>query len=259
MTPGLALWRGHTVHKRLRPFQHAFRYPVAMMGVDLGDLETAGKPHWLAINRFGLFSFYERDFGARDGSPLKAWADEKFRENGIEGVKSIYFICQPRILGYQFNPISLHFGYDADGSLLGIIYEVHNTFGDAHAYVAPVSGNPVEQHAAEKNLHVSPFFDVTGEYVFALKPPDDRLSLNIRKAEDGNADFRASMTLEKRPATNGAFLKWFAGFPFSTLFTIGAIHFEALRLWIKGARYHKRPEPPRHPATPVLETPAQKQ
>ncbi|WP_421791655.1 DUF1365 domain-containing protein [Hyphobacterium sp.] len=260
MSAPLAIWRGTTVHKRLQPFEHAFKYPVAMIGVDLNRLDEAGQvTKWLAINKSGPFSFCEKDFGARDGSSLRDWSLARFHENGIKGVDRVYFICQPRILGYQFNPISLHFGYAEDGALLGIIYEVHNTFGDAHAYVAPVSGEAVERHNAEKNLHVSPFFDVSGEYAFALQPPDEALSLAIRKAEDGEADFRASMTLEKRPATGMQFFRWFTGFPLSTLFTIGAIHFEAARLWIKGARYHNRPEPPRHPATPVLESQPQKQ
>ena len=260
MTNPLHIWRGSTAHTRLKPFEHRFRYPVAMIGIDLERLDEAGRVTRLFdVNRAGLFSFHEKDFGARDNSCLRDWSKRQFTDAGIPEVKRIVFICQPRILGYQFNPISLHFGYDRDDDLLGIIYEVHNTFGDSHAYVAPVKGRAVEQHTANKTLHVSPFFDVSGQYEFALQPPDNNLSLAIRKVGDQGPDFRASMSLQRKDATTRAFLGWFIGFPFSTLTTIALIHFEALRLWFKGARYHRRPSPPARPSTRVLETKHQKQ
>ncbi|WP_394694590.1 DUF1365 domain-containing protein [Hyphobacterium sp.] len=260
MIDPLHIWRGSTAHKRLKPFKHGFRYPVAMIGVDLDRLDEAGRiTRLFNVNRAGLFSFHEKDFGARDNSCLRDWSKRQFADAGIPNVKRIIFICQPRILGYQFNPISLHFGYGSDGVLLGIIYEVHNTFGDSHAYVAPVKGSAVEQHTAKKSLHVSPFFDVSGQYEFALQPPDESLALAIRKIADQGADFRASMSLRRKAAKTGSFLAWFFGFPFSTLATIALIHFEALRLWFKGARYHSRPSPPARPSTPVLESKPQKQ
>ena len=260
MTPPLHIWRGSTAHVRLKPFEHRFGYPVAMIGIDLGQLKEAGSlTRWFGVNRGALFSFHEKDFGSRDGTGLKLWSCEQFQAAGISGVERITFLCQPRIIGYQFNPISLHFGYDRSGVLRGVIYEVHNTFGESHAYIAPVKGKAVEQHSADKAFHVSPFFDVSGQYEFALQPPDEALSLAIRKIGSGGPDFRASMTLRRKSATAKAFLGWFASFPFSTLSTIALIHFEALRLWLKGARYHKPPAPPLQASTPVLETKSQKQ
>lgn len=259
MTLPLHIWRGSTAHVRLKPFEHRFRYPVAMIGIDLGRLTESGKlSRCFGVNRGALFSFHETDFGARDGSCLKRWSCDQFEAAGIQGVKRVTLICQPRILGYQFNPVSLHFGYDGTGQIRGIIYEVHNTFGDAHAYVAPVKGGPVEQHRADKAFHVSPFFDVSGQYEFALQPPDETLSLTIRKIACDGPDFRATMLLRRKPASGKAFLAWFAGFPISTLATIALIHFEALRLWIKGAHYHKRPAPPDQDSTSVLESNPQK-
>ncbi|WP_420432396.1 DUF1365 domain-containing protein [Hyphobacterium sp.] len=255
MNQPLVIWRGATRHQRSKPFRHGFRYPVAMIEIDLDRLEAAQSvSRWFRVNRAGLFSFHERDFGARDGHSLKHWSAARFAEAGIAGVKRTSLLCQPRILGYQFNPIALHYGYDADDQLIGLIYEVHNTFGDTHAYVAPLQGMGVLRHVAHKTLHVSPFFDVSGQYAFTLAPPDETLALSIRKSGKEGEDFRASMALKRQAATGSAFLRWFAGFPLSTLFTIAAIHFEALKLVIKGARYHKRPEPPARPATRVLES-----
>lgn len=260
MTSPLSIWRGATRHQRLKPFRHGFRYPVAMIEIDLGQLDAANsRSRWFNVNRPGLFSFNERDFGARTETGLLGWAKERFAEAGITDVDRITLVCQPRILGYQFNPIALHFGYDKGGRLIGLVYEVHNTFGDTHAYVAPLPESGVSRHVADKTLHVSPFFDVAGQYSFTLSPPDDRLALSIRKRGEAGEDFRASMALKRYRATSGAFLSWFTRFPMSTLFTIAAIHFEALRLLIKGARYHKRPEPPARPATQVLESRSQSQ
>ena len=255
MTLPLHIWRGATAHSRLKPFEHRFKYPVAMIGIDLGRLDEAEEQTlWFNVNRMGLFSFHERDFGARDSSTLMQWSQAQFEAAGISGIKQVQLFCQPRILGYQFNPIALYFGYDANDALLGVIYEVHNTFGDAHAYVAPVEGNEVERHSAKKMLHVSPFFDVSGQYEFALQPPTDQLSLAIRKVTESGPDFRASMSLQRKTASGFNFMAWFMGFPLSTLITTTLIHFEALRLWIKGARYHKTPSPPKQASTPVLET-----
>lgn len=259
MTPPLHIWRGSTAHVRLKPFEHRFRYPVAMIGIDLDRLAEAGNSsRWFSVNSSALFSFHETDFGARDGSCLKRWSCDQFEAAGIQGIERVTLICQPRIMGYQFNPVSLHFGYDGTGKLCGIIYEVHNTFSDAHSYVAPVKGGAVEQHRADKTFHVSPFFDVSGQYEFALQPADETLSLAIRKIARDGPDFRASMSLRRKPASGKAFLAWFAGFPVSTLVTIALIHFEALRLWLKGARYYKRPAPPDQASTSVLESKPQK-
>lgn len=254
MKEALTIWRGATSHARLEPFRHHFRYPLAMIGIDLAQLEEASrKTRWLSVNSPGLFSFREGDFGARDNSGLRDWSLEQFSSAGIAGIDRVVLFCQPRILGYQFNPISLHFGYDPAGRLAGIIYEVHNTFGDAHAYVAPVTGDGPERHSANKRLHVSPFFDVSGQYEFRLEAPDERFKLSIRKVGASGPDFFASMTLKRRAATSTAFARWLFGFPLSTLFTIGAIHLEALKLWMKGARYHSRPKPPAETTTQVLD------
>jgi DUF1365 family protein len=258
MTDVLAIWRGETGHVRHTPFRHGFRYPLAMVAIALDRLEEAGRASpWFSVNRFNLFSFHERDFGARDGSSPYDWAVQQFAQSGIGNVERVTLYCQPRILGYQFNPISLHFGYAADGRPVGIIYEVHNTFGDAHAYIAPIGDTAVSRHEAKKRFHVSPFFDLSGTYAFSLTPPDETFQLGIRKIAEGQTDFYASMAMKKKTASSAQFLKWFAGFPASTLFTIAMIHVEAFKLWIKGARFHKRPAPPENSTPAVLESRSQ--
>jgi uncharacterized protein len=244
--PAASLYAGQTVHERRAPFEHRFRYRVAMMMIDLDRLEDADRMSALfSVGRFNLFGFRERDHGPRDGSPLRPWADARLAEAGVqtEGCR-IALLCSPRVLGYVFNPISIYFAQGPDGAFRGAIYQVHNTFGDDHAYVARLDGGQPHRHGADKAFHVSPFFDVSGRYAFTLREPGERFALSIEKQRADGTDFLATMSLKRRPMTTGALAGLFASQPFFTLKTIAAIHFEALRLWLKGARYHRRPEPP---------------
>ncbi|XBQ15724.1 MAG: DUF1365 domain-containing protein [Oceanicaulis sp.] len=241
-----ALYVGRTVHERRAPFLHRFNYRIASLLIDLERLgEAARMSRLFSVERFNLYSFFERDHGARDGAPLAGWARNRFSEAGIDvaGCR-LELLCAPRVLGYVFNPLSIYFARRGDGALAGVIYQVHNTFGDAHAYVAPCAGSGSERQAADKVFHVSPFFDVSGRYDFTLRAPDDRFKLTIFKQRPDKPDFLATMAMQRRALTTGALMGLFASQPFSTLKTIGAIHFEALKLWTKGARYHSRPEPP---------------
>lgn len=250
----LSILTGHTLHKRTKPFSHAFSYRLAFIRIDLGRLEAAERRSRLfSVGRFNLFSFHPRDHGARDGGNLANWAREKFAEAGLSLPRSacLTLICQPRVLGYQFNPISVFEARDETGHLLGAIYEVHNTFGDVHAYVAPFGTNRMARHSANKRFHVSPFFNVSGRYRFALNSNNRRFRLSILKNEATDPDFTATMSLTGTAATTPGFLRLFSSQPLSTFKTIAAIHFEALKLWLKGGRYHSRPTPPEPSVTRV--------
>ena len=244
------LYTGHTVHERRAPFTHRFKYRIASLLVDLDRIDEAGRASPLfSAERFNLFSFHAKDHGARDGSDLKAWALTRFHEAGIEaGGGPIRLLCAPRVLGYVFNPLSIYFAHRADGRLNGVIYQVHNTFGDAHAYVAPASGGRRERQDADKVFHVSPFFDVAGRYEFTLREPDEKFRLSILKQREDGPDLLATMAMKRRALNTANLAGLFASQPFSTLKTISAIHFEALKLWMKGAKYHSRPVPPEHPS-----------
>ena len=253
----VVLYAGHTVHERRAPFLHRFRYRIFSILIDLDRLDEAGRVSGLfSVERFNLFAFRQRDHGARDGSSLAAWARARFAEAGIAiGGARLRLLCFPRVLGYVFNPLSVYFAEGPDGALKGVIYQVHNTFGDRHAYVAPCAGTSPERQEAEKVFYVSPFFDVSGRYEFTLRPPDERFQLTILKQREDGPDLLATMTMARQIMTGAALAGLFASQPFSTLKTIGAIHFEALKLWMRGARYVRRPEPPDAPTLARLSAP----
>lgn len=252
MRAPLALYPGRTLHRRTNPFEHAFRYKIAFIQICIDRLdEAASVSRWFSVNAFNLYGFYPRDHGDKGQTPLGIWARKQFREAGLNLPETarIELLCQPRVMGYQFNPISVYLAYDSDETLLGALYEVHNTFGDAHIYAAPFANADQFDHVSDKRFHVSPFFDVSGNYHFALRQNVDRIALRIEKQGKAGPDFLASMILNRIDASDRAFRALFMSQPFSTLKTISAIHWEALKIWIKGGRYHPRPQPPKVPVT----------
>ena len=251
--PALSLWPGRTIHARLKPFEHRFRYPIAYIGLDIDRLdEAAAQSRFFSVGKFNLLGFYPQDHGPRNGTSLSEWASGQFAQIGVDVSRcSVRLLCQPRVLGYQFNPISLWIAHDHDGDVRGLLYEVHNTFGDAHTYAVRIDTPADLHHSAAKHLHVSPFFTVEGEYAFSLRQEGDRVSLGIRKTVCGKTDFTASMTVSRKPATDASIWNFFLRQPFSTHRTIASIHWEALRLWLKGARYQPRPVPPSRALTPA--------
>jgi hypothetical protein len=150
------------------------------------------------------------------------------------------------MLGFVFNPISIFFVEDDRGRLEAVIYEVNNTFGQTHAYVAPaIGGEACERQDADKMLYVSPFFGVEGAYRFLISPPDERFNLVITKSIGGRQDFAATLSAEQRPLTDAMLLKLFFAMPLMTLGVVAAIHWQALKLWLKGAPFGARPPGPK--------------
>lgn len=259
--PALQLWTGRTVHQRFTPFERRFSYGIVLIDVDIDRIEDAGAMTPLfRTNRPGFFSFRSRDHGPRQaGAELRPWAENLFRKAGADlNGGMIRLVTFPRHLFYRFAPISLWYGYDAGGELKGIIYEVSNTFGERHCYVALADGERA-QHEAEKRFHVSPFFDVDGRYCFTLRTPDEKLSVTVENRSDaGERRHIATIGARRIEATTASFLKTALNQPLSSFVVILGIHWQALQIWLKGARYRRRPALPAEGATVAQAQPRQK-
>jgi uncharacterized protein len=244
--PAPGLFRGRTVHARFGAVEHKLAYDIFQILVDVDNLpETVKGLSWLKHNRFGPFAFYDRDHGDRSGAALRPWVEARLREAGVNiNGGPIRLLTFPRVLGFVFNPLSVFFAYSQSGDLAGVIYEVNNTFGETHSYVAPASNEAIEHHRADKVFHVSPFFDVSGRYAFTLRAPHDAISLVIDKYKDNIRDHVATLKARRLPLTDKALISAFFAIPFLTLKVVAAIHFEAIKLLFKGARYHDKPSPP---------------
>jgi uncharacterized protein len=244
--PAPGLFRGRTVHARFGAVTHSLAYDIFQLLVDIDNFKacTSGLK-WLKYNRFAPLAFYDCDHGDRSGAPLRPWVEARLAEAGVESDGGpIRLLTFPRVLGFVFNPLSVFFAYSVTGELKGVIYEVNNTFGETHSYVAPATNEAIEHHQAEKVFHVSPFFDVSGRYAFTLRAPKDAISLVIEKYKDKVRDHVATLKARRLPLTDAALAKAFFTIPLLTLKVVAAIHFEALKLLFKGARYHDKPAPP---------------
>ena len=240
-----AIYRGIVTHRRLQPMGHRFRYRTYSLLVDIDASASAVFSH----NRWNVFSIHDKDYGPRDGTPLRPWIDRHLDAAGIdlEG-GSIALLSFPRILGYTFNPLTIWFCYHADGSLRAVLHEIHNTFGHTHSHLVPVgpgTDDPL-RHSFAKELHVSPFFDREGTYTFTLRPPAERFSVSIDYRVGDERRLKATMVLNQLPMTTQNLLRVFISHPLLTLKVTAGIHWNALRLWLKGARYRPVPEPPAH-------------
>jgi DUF1365 family protein len=252
------LYIGSVMHRRVRPRPHRLRYRVFWMLLDLDEVEQL--PHRLRLfshNRFNAVSFFGADHGDGSDRPLRAQVEEHLKSAGIATDGGpIRLFCMPRLFGYGFNPLSVYFCYQRDGSLAAVLYEVHNTFRERHSYLIPVdrdagaSGAVIEQHC-RKGFYVSPFMDMDMTYTFRVAVPDQRVMVAICAADNDGLLLTAALTGKRTALTDVALLRVLATYPLLTLKVVGAIHWHALRLLLKGLKLRLRPQPPAAPVTVV--------
>lgn len=243
------LYPGEVMHARLKPFGHRFTYGVFSLLVDLDRLAEAGRMSvLLSVNRANLASFHEADHVEQPGESIRAYADRLLAQAGVARPARIMLLCYPRILGYVFNPISVYFAYDAEDRLVALIYAVRNTFGERHVYVAPLADGDTSpagvRQERSKRLHVSPFVGMDARYHFRLMPPGRVVRLRIHETENGEPLLSASFVGSMRRLTNRSLAANLLKFPLLTWKIMAGIHWEALKLWLKGARFHASPPAP---------------
>jgi len=238
MTLHSSIYEGTVVHERVRPKRHHLRYDVFTMLLDLDELpELDRRSRLFGYNRTAVLSFYDEDHGPTTGGALRPWVEARLAEAGLESDGgAIRLLCYPRIFGYVFNPLSVYFCYRQDGALSAILYEVCNTYKERHTYIIPVddpSRNVIKQRCG-KALYVSPFIDMKAEYLFRIVPPADNVNIVIRQEDADGLLLAAAFQGARQPFTARSLTRNLIRFPFLTLKVIGAIHWEALRMWLKG-------------------------
>ena len=237
------IYNGEVIHKRFKPKVHYFRYKVFSLLIDLDELNTLNDliPYF-SYNRFNLISFYDKDHGYRDGSSLKQWVIKNLKDAGIKDQEiNIKLLCYPRIFGYVFNPLSVFFVYDKNKSLIAILYEVKNTFGEQHTYVFQINSDQnIIENSCIKKFFVSPFMDLKSEYFFKILIPGNKLSIVIDQRDSEGKLLFASQDGKRCELTSKNLLFSYLKHPLMTFKIISAIHFEALRLWLKGIKLVKK-------------------
>ena len=229
------IYTGKVIHKRFKPKEHYFKYNVFSLLIDLNELEEINKYiKFFSYNKFNIISFYDKDHGDRDGSSIKLWVKKNLRNIGImtEDI-SIKLLCYPRIFGYVFNPLSTYFIYNKHSELISIFYEVKNTFGEQHTYIFKAQDAKTVQNKCKKKFYVSPFIEMDCEYHFKTLNPREQLSVVINQNDkDGKLLFASQDGISKDFNNKNLILSYLTH-PLMTFKIIGAIHYEAFKLWVK--------------------------
>ncbi len=235
---GSQLLIGHVMHRRLRPALHHFVYPVFYLRLDLTQLAAAQNP-WLGINRFRLLSFFEKDYGPRDGSALLPWVRQRLAEQQLPIDGPVILQTMPRMFGYAFNPVSFFYCHDRAGDLRAILVEVNNTFGEHIHYLLRMdraglaATNPVL--LANKAMHVSPFCQVKGQYRFRFRQRAATAQVKIDYVDDlaQGVLLHTAITGQCQPLTARHTLLALLRQPLLTIGVMWRIHWQALLLWGK--------------------------
>lgn len=237
------------VHRRLRPRVNAFRYRVAYLCLGLDALEKAAG-RWLKVDRGGLVSFRRADHGGRDGGDLRVWLRSILDAQGLGATcdGEIVLMTLPRLLGYVFNPVSFWFCRDRAGALRAVLCEVNNTFGETHCYLVhrddrgPLAAD--EWLEGRKVFHVSPFLPVEGNYRFRFRLDDEIVHVDVNYHDPAGLMLATSVGGRREPLADRTVVRRFLGRPMMTLGVVARIHWQALKLWRKRARFYRKPAPP---------------
>ena len=242
MSEAGALYRGQVMHRRTRPRVHVFRYRVFWLLLDIDRLDAAAT-RLFSIGRFNLLSLQPRDHGDGSGASLRTQISDRLAEAGLSDPGGqVRLLTMPRILGFVFNPISVYYCHRPDGGLAAVVYEVTSTFGERRSYVLPAEGETFRQ-TCDKTLHVSPFMRMDMRYAFRGRAPDDGLALSVDGHDVDGLLIATAIHAGRRPLTDREILAAALAMPFETLKVVAAIHWEALRLWLKGVPTVRAPAP----------------
>ena len=167
----------------------------------------------------------------------------------------IELVCYPRILGFVFNPLSVYFCRDAADALGAVIYEVTNTFGERRTYVIRPDGQVPITHSCAKELYVSPFVPMDCIYEFHIAPPDEKVLVRINETDADGLLLVASFAGKRQELSDGALLRALFAYPLMTVKVTAAIHWEALRLWLKGVKPFRHRPADHRIATTIVKAP----
>ncbi len=229
-------------HRRARPFVYALEHRVHYLALDLDELDgVARSSHLIARNGRNVLELRDSDHLEPPAADLRTAFLEHLRSEGEDPTGwRITLVTNPRVLGYVFNPASFYLCRDGAGELRVVVVEVHNTHGERHLYTLRPRHGVLDFIASmEKAFYVSPFIETSGAYTVRVRDEASRLRISINHELPDGLVLHASVDLARRPLTDRNLLRLLLRHPMVTHKTTVMIHWHALRLWLRGARFHR--------------------
>jgi uncharacterized protein len=244
-----AVYEGVVWHRRVSPYAHTFSYRMAQLYLDLDEVERVFSERWLWSNeRANIAQFRRSDYlGPAELTLAEAVRQRVEKASGHRPAGPIRLLCHLRYFGFVFNPVSFYYCFAKDGVTLDcIVAEITNTpWKERHAYVLPVTAARPQGRALHwsfpKTFHVSPFMPMTREYEWRFTMPGDDLSVQMDVLSKGQHEFDATLSLRRHPINGASLARVLWRYPFMTAQVVGAIHWQALRLWLKRNPVHAHP------------------
>ena len=246
-----SLYVGDVMHQRMKPVGHRFRYRVYSLLIDLDRLdEAAGLSRLFSVNKANVMAFHEADhLRGADQTSLRAHIDDLLQRAGLpKRAARIELACYPRIFGQVFNPLSVFYAYDAHGAAVAMVYQVRNTFGESHTYACRIEAGDISpagiRQSRTKLFYVSPFIELDMRYNFRMNLPGESIKWRILETDQSGPLLAATYHGARRALSTRSIVACLLQIPLLTWKIVGGIHYEALKLWLKGMRYVPRPAPP---------------
>jgi len=242
------IYEGYIRHRRFTPFKNVFKYPIFMMYFDISKVEQLfnKKSIFFNINKPSIVSFNRKDYHRNQIKCLDTAVRDTLKNKFEFDAKGpIRILTHLRYFGYCFNPVSFYYCFDKEDKVVeSIMAEVTNTpWNERYTYfISELDSKKNFISSMKKQFHVSPFWDMDHNYDWYFTSPNKKITVNMKNFKDNMKVFDASLNLKRKNLNFKNLLNQIIRYPFITIKVFLRIHWQAFKLWLKGATFYTHPD-----------------